>query len=360
MGWTYLPVSPGETVDARQMGDLRAAIIERRGATGLGATDGSGDPPQVASGNLCEAATINAYRQRVEELIPRYVNTDGSGERWTKPGILQAALGAGTTEWTTVPARAGGPTSAGTLETGDVMYAEHVNEMRQVINLLYLVPLEEKEGRQFATNGVGGWAWSEGDPDPVYTATAVGNHQTGGWNEHAESAPFDFHREPIGDVTVLEVKAKGALYGSGSSNTVKFINFVNGDLDDPQPTDRSWKMQIRISEARPADSARGDDTTVACENNLADDGSHSEDSKNDSGNLLEVYVIDHWHSGVFPDVPEPDGWPFWLTFVIEDFTDVINAYTAEAQATERELQIWWAKAQFNLEYAWAKLDFEYK
>jgi hypothetical protein len=359
MGWSKLPVAAGDEVKAEQIDELRAAIIERRRAVGESSTAGSGDPPDVAAEDVCCASTINAYRQRVEELFGRYIRTGGSGDPWTKAAIMAEAFGAGRTDWTTVPARAGTAVYASELVAGDVIYAEHANEMKEVIDLLYLVPLEEKSGREYATSDGSDWTWAVTDPDVTRTCGAVGNHQTGSATEHAESAPFDLAREPIGEVTVVEVKARGRLLGMDEDKRVKLVNFVNGDDEDPQPADRAWKAHVRLSTARPADSPRGEDTEVLFDNNLADDGSHTSDGKSEGHNALEVYVDDYWGPLVLSGLPESGDWPFWLTFVVEYYGSVVDAYAAEAAATGRDLQIWKAEAIYTVTKAWAKLDFEY-
>lgn len=360
MGWSKLPVAAGQEMRADEIGGLRAAIIERRRAAGLLAAAGSGDPPAVAAQEVCYAATINAYRRRLEELFVLYLRTDGSGAAWTKMAILTAAFGAGRTEWTTVPQRAGAPEYASDLAPGDVIYAEHMNEMKEVIDLLYLVPLEEQAGREFATDGGSGWTWAASDPDETRTCGAVGNHQTASAAEHAESAPFDFARKPIDPVTVLEVRAKGRLLGTNEDKRVKLVNFVNGDEDDEQPSDRAWKAQLRVSDARPAASPRGEDTEVIVENNLADDGTHTADGRNNAHNALEVYVDDYWGPVALDGLPENGDWPFWLTFVVDDYANVIAAYAAEAAASGRDLQIWRAEAVFTVTKMWARLEFVYQ
>ena len=196
MGWAKLPGSAGDEIKAEQIDELRAAIIERRRAVGINSTAGGGDPADVSPGDVCYAATINTYRQRVEGLFDHYVKTDGSGNVWTKSAILEAAFGSGRTEWTTVPARAGTPVYSATLEIGDVIYAEHINEMKTVVDLLYLVPLEEKTGREYATDNGSGWTWLDEDSDTSKTCGALGNHQTGGASEAAESAPYGFRFSP--------------------------------------------------------------------------------------------------------------------------------------------------------------------
>jgi|GEM_PF-3230586 len=359
MGWSLLPVSIGQEASAAQINELRAAIIERRRAVGFAADGGLDDPPVVASGELCAAETINAYRARLEEVIPKYLDIDESGNAWTKSAILAAAFGPGKTQWTTVPSRAGTPEDSPGLEAGDVMYVEHLNEMKDVIDLLYLVPLKEESGRQYATTTGSAWTWSETDSDIVNTAASIGNYQTGDYREDAESAPFDFVHEPVDEVTIIHVKAKGVLMGTDEDKTVKFINFVYGDPDDSQPSDRAWHAELRVSNARPAGSPRGLDTDVIYSNNLADDGTHTDDGKNDSHSLLEVYIDDYWGPRQLSGLPDYTEWPFWLTFVIEDSTGVIDAYAAEAAASGRELQIWWAKVHFTVSHIWAKLAFEY-
>ncbi len=360
MGWSELPVSEGSLVTAAQMGELRSAIIERRRAVNFAAAAGLGDPPVVSAGSLATAATLNAYRARLEEIIPHYIDTNETGYGWTKAGVISEAFGQGRTEWTRVPARAGETSYAAELVAGDVMYVEHINELKDVIDLLYLVPLKEFDGREYAADDSNGWTWSDVDGDLDNACTAHGNHQTGSYSETAESAPFDFIRHPIDPVTVVEVKAKGALRGADEDATVKFINFVNGDAGDDPPSDRDWYAELRISDDRPAGSPRGLDTEIACYNNLADDGSHTADSKNDSDQLLEVYVSDQWGPEILSHVPDEADWPFWLTFVVADHTDVIAAYAQEAAASGRELQIWWAKAQYSVTRIWAKLNFQYK
>ena len=359
MGWTKLPVSPGDEVKAEQIDELRAAIIERRRAVGMSSTSAGGDPPDVSAGDMCYAETINGYRGRMEGLFDHYVKTDGSGDVWSKSSILQAAFGSGRTEWTRVPARAGTPDYSATLEPGDVIYTEHVNEMKAALDLMYLVPLDEKSGRRYGSKDGGSWTWSDEDSDTSRTCGAVGNHQIGAAGEVAESAPFDFKFDPIGVVSVLEVKAKGNLRGTNTDLRVKFINFVNGDAGDPQPTDRTWKAQMRASSGAPSDP-RGTDTTVVFEDNLADDGSHTSDGKNSDPSLLEVYVNDYWGPRVVPSLPEAANWPFYLTFVMEDCTQVINAYIDEAHSSGRDLQIWRGEAAFTISRMWAKLDFQYK
>ena len=320
---------------------------------------GLGDPAVVAAGSLCTTATINAYRARVEEVFSYYLNTNESGNIWTKGTILPVALGK--TEWTTVPARAGTPVDSPTLAAGNVMYAEHLNEMKQVVDRLYLVSLVEKSGRQYACDNGQGWTWST-EPDG-YTSTchAQGNYQVSPiGTERAQSAPFKFSRVPIGAVTVAEVRARGRLTGSDMASTVKYINFVNNHPGDPQPSDRTWHAELRVSEHRPADSPRGTDTSVAYENNLADDGTHTQDSKNSAQTPLAVYVTDTWGPKTFASMPPPSEWPFWLTTVIEDYVPVITAYAAEAASRGRQLQIWYADAIFDITRIWARLTFQYQ
>jgi hypothetical protein len=359
MGWSYLPVAVGSEASAAQIGELRAAIIERRRAVNLSATGGLGDPAVVAAGSLCAAAKINDYRVRVEELFGAYLNTNESGNNWTKSTILQAALGK--TEWTTVPARAGAPLDSPTLAVGNVMYAEHLNEMKQVIDRLYLVALMEKAGRQYASDNGQGWIWSTEEDGYPSTCHAGGNYQASPvGSERAQSAPFKFTRNPIGAVTVAQVRTRGFLTGTDIMRTVKFINFVNNHPGDPQPSDAAWHAELRISTHRPAGSPRGTDTTVAFANNLADDGTHTQDSKNSAQTPLAVYITDYWGPKVLSGVPPPSEWPFWLTTVIEDYVPVIAAYAAEAASRGRQLQVWYADASFELSRIWARLSFQYQ
>jgi hypothetical protein len=238
------------------------------------------------------------------------------------------------------------------------MYVEHLNEMKSVIDKLYLVPLVEKEGRQFCTNTGPGWAWSGNDDDPLVTVDTTGMYGTGEQVEKGESAPFSFAGQPIGPVEVAVVKMTGSLQGIGDDLTAKFINFLLGDPGDPQPTDRDWKAELRISSERP-DDPRGGSTTKLFEDNLADDGSHTSDAKNVSTFRLEVYIQDYWGPMELSSVPDSSTWPFWLTFVMEDAEDVIVDYAAEAAATGRELQMYYARASFEVTSIWAELDFEY-
>lgn len=358
MGWSNLPVAPGAEVTAAQANEIRAAIIERRRAVGLSSTGGLGDPPLVSAGAACDTATVNADRERLEGLFASFINTNGTGQPWTKAAILEAALGAGQTEWTSVPARAGAAQYAAALPAGTVMYAEHLNEMKEVIDKLYLVSVDEKAGRQYAYNYGSGWTWSQDDDDPTSVASAVGNYGTSQVSEKAQSAPFGFARSPLGNVTVVAVRAKGVLGGTGGDLTAKSVNFIHGDEEDPQPSDRDWKATLRSSPARPLGDPRAG-TTVVFEDNLADDGSHSSDGKNTDHALLEVYIYDTWGPEEVTGLPAPEAWPFWLTFVLEDYAGVVAAYAAEAAETGRDLQIYYANVFFDVRHVWAELDFEY-
>jgi len=358
MGWTHLPVSPGEVVGAEQIAELRAAIIERRRAVGYGPGGGLGDPPEVPAGELALACRIDEYRDRIEEVLERYCNTGNPASWWTKEAALQAALGEGVTEWTNVPSRAGQKQSGPTLPEGTVMYAEHLNEMKAVLDELYIVPLAEQDGRRYCRNNGSGWEWSDTDYATGKTIVTSVNHQSGAASEKGESGPFDFRFEPVEAVSVVQVSAKGRLQGIEEDLLAKFVNFINGG--GSQPSDRDWHAQLRVSQECPTGSPR--DGEIAClefENNLADDGSHTSDGKNDADNTLEVYIDDWWGPELISNAPEPSDWPFWLTFIMDDYAAVKSAYVSEAEGSGRELYQLLGTAWFWISHIWAELDFDY-
>lgn len=357
MAWSVVPVSAGQIVQAAAIGEIRAAIIERRRAAGISPEGGGGDPPVVSAGAIATAATINAYRQAIESIIGRYVNPDNVVHRWTREGVIEAALGAGRIDWTNTPARAGGLVEDTTLPVGNLMYAEHINDMKAVLDKLYLLEIEEKPGRQYAVYD-GGWSWSETEGDPLVTAESHANALLGTpVSERAQSAPYDFVYEPVGAVSVKEVKASGALRGTDLDFTVKDISFY-GHGNGPQPSDRPWNAQMRIGTHRPADSPRGADTTTFYENDLSDNGRHAADSKNSDLSELRIFVTDNWSDVTVP-AESPSSWPYWVTYVLDDSGAIVSAYTAEAAATNRQLWQWWGSAYLAISHMWAEMDFAY-
>jgi len=358
MAWSVVPVSVGGAVQAAAIGEIRAAIIERRRAAGVGPEGGGGDPPVVSAGAVATAATINTYRQAIESIIGRYRNPGDVVHTWSKEGVVEAALGAGRFDWTNTPARAGGLVEDTSLPAGTLMYAEHLNDMKAVLDKLYILGIDERPGRQFAVYDGGGWSWSENEGDGSVTAEAHANVLLGTpVNERAQSAPYDFVFEPVGSVSVKEVKARGALRGTDLDFTVKDISFY-GHGNGPQPSDRSWNAQLRIGTHRPANSPRGSDTTVFYENDLSDNGKHDADSKNSDLSELRVFTTDNW-AGVTVPTPSPSSWPYWVTYVLDDYGSIVSGYTAEAAGSNRQLWEWWGSAYLAITHMWAEMDFVY-
>jgi hypothetical protein len=358
MAWSNVPVSVGAVVQAAAIGEIREAIIERRRAAGLGPTAGGGDPPAVSAGAVATAATINAYRQSIESMIGRYLNPGDFVHRWDKENIIRAALGEERVDWTNRPARAGGLVEDTVLPAGNVMYAEHLNDLKAVLDKLYVLEIEEQPGRQYAVYEGSGWSWSETGGDPSVTAEAHANARLGTpANERAASAPYDFVYEPVGTPKVKEVKAKGVLMGTDLDLTVKDISFY-GQGNGPQPSDRTWNAQMRMGEHRPTDSPRGPDTTTFYGNDLSDNDQHTSDSKNNDPNELRVFVSDNWSPVTVP-APGVATWPYWVTYVLDDYGSVVGAYAAEAAATDRSLWQWWGSAYLAITHMWAEMDFDY-
>lgn len=137
LAFSACPVSayiddPGAASDCdhAQIAEIRAAILERQ------AEVGGVDPGAIAADDDMDAADINAYRAAIEALIPLFYNP-ATGNAWTKSALF-AALGLGS-DWTTISGRwpaDGGPTYAATLPADTIKYAEHVNEMYEVVRAL--------------------------------------------------------------------------------------------------------------------------------------------------------------------------------------------------------------------------------
>ncbi len=129
MSWTLVPVSVGDEIKAGQLTEVRNAILERQQLVG-----GSG-PQAVNAGDTLLASIINEYRGKIDGLIPDFID-ETSGNYWTKANLFESLYGSGRTSWLRRPARAPGGQLQGSLQSGDICYIEHINEMHDVLNKL--------------------------------------------------------------------------------------------------------------------------------------------------------------------------------------------------------------------------------
>jgi len=130
MAWAALPVTADtDYIDHDQWHEIYLAIKEREDAVGI--TPNLTE--QTAADNYIEAAHINYYRGKVEALFPYFAN-ESTGETWTKSAVLNHVLGQ--SDWTRIPARDGGLTTGDVVADTDYIYAEHANELQDVINEL--------------------------------------------------------------------------------------------------------------------------------------------------------------------------------------------------------------------------------
>lgn len=142
MAFTLLPINPGDTITAAQFNEARSAVLERRDT--IGRTDTM--PFILNPGDVLKAEPslpqINGLRDVIENLanaFSAYVNP-ATEKEWFDLGNLDAfftAAGIGDgTDWTRVPARKGGLTVSSRLIKGDVVFAEHINEIRLAVLVL--------------------------------------------------------------------------------------------------------------------------------------------------------------------------------------------------------------------------------
>lgn len=129
MSWTLVPVSVGNEIKAGQLTEVRNAILERQQVVG-----GSG-PQAVNAGDTLLASIINEYRGKIDGLIPNFID-ETSGNYCTKANLFESLYGSGRTSWLRWPARAPGGQLQGSLQSGDICYIEHINEMHDVLNKL--------------------------------------------------------------------------------------------------------------------------------------------------------------------------------------------------------------------------------
>ncbi len=154
MPFVEVPVKVGDRVKASQFKEVFDGLLERYHTLGI-TTVPTGLPQcfadvdfPVDTGDVVTDGLkqINCLRQGVEHLIDSSVDLFGHSEnywnpltekRWSDPpgfGAFFTAAGIGdNTNWTRVPVRDGGLTVSSRLVKGDIVYAEHINEIRKAI-----------------------------------------------------------------------------------------------------------------------------------------------------------------------------------------------------------------------------------
>ena len=129
MAWTSIPVSVGDEIKIGQLTEVRNAILERQQVVG-------GSAPQAVNvGDALLASIINEYRGEIDSLIPDFID-ETSGNYWTKADLFENLFGSGRTDWLRRPARDPAGATQGALQSGDICYIEHINEMHDVLNKL--------------------------------------------------------------------------------------------------------------------------------------------------------------------------------------------------------------------------------
>lgn len=130
MPFTLLPISVGDVTTAAQFNEARSAVLERGNTVGFALP---GLPFARSPGNIMVASgDINGLRNEIESFVTAYVNP-ADEDFWSLPELFAAAgIGDGS-NWTRVPARKGGLTVSSRLSVGDVIYAEHINEIRLAV-----------------------------------------------------------------------------------------------------------------------------------------------------------------------------------------------------------------------------------
>jgi hypothetical protein len=150
MAWATVPVVALQNILEVNFDEVRAAIIERRDAAGLGwvVTDVTTDGCQAR-------AVLNNYRAWVEVLIPLFANPAAAFVPYTKATCLTAAIGA--VDWVANP----DPPAARR------MYVREINELRSVLNLLLWLRIDPT-----IAGSASYWSWPGGGSSNISWAAA--------------------------------------------------------------------------------------------------------------------------------------------------------------------------------------------
>ncbi|MCX7806288.1 MAG: hypothetical protein N3A38_14035 [Planctomycetota bacterium] len=227
MGWNLVPVEPGQKMLAAQMEEVREALTER-----MVAVQAASPPLIIYPGNRIMASQINTYRLHIEQVIAgsfrrKFVNHLGGigegdhPEPWTLADLLTEYYGEPREYWTRFPARWGGTLEEGELQPGDRCLAEHINELRGVLDLLQWVRITESQytpGKIAADRVLyarSGWTWAEAWAN---VKDSYVNHGPGGVEyEGNNDARMWAYREPGAtyQATLAHVKGRYVydLYG---------------------------------------------------------------------------------------------------------------------------------------------------
>ncbi len=166
-GWSTVPVTGNtDAILETQFDEVRAAILERGVSLGLTLTV----TDVTTDGDQAEAVLTN-YRANIETLIPYYANPDSNYAAYTKTTCLTAALGQA--DWTAV----------GTPKT---MKADHINELRLVLNTMSWIAVNTDSYAYSRKSGE-----TEGDTGGIATAWAI--------------ASADYSTSSYGEATVTGV-----------------------------------------------------------------------------------------------------------------------------------------------------------
>jgi len=183
MAWATMPAVAATAILKAQFDEVRAAIVERCNATGESSV---GLPVAAANGDQARA-TLTAYRAKVDNLIPQFVNP-ATWNPYAKNALLTALIGAA--DWVANP-------DAVPLR----MFIREINELRTVLNALLWVSFNFDTiitGREWTWDSLAGssdvswgaaWAAALAAYPPMFPAVIATGYAGFGTTAYSPSPP---------------------------------------------------------------------------------------------------------------------------------------------------------------------------
>lgn len=183
MAWATMPAVAATAILKAQFDEVRAAIVERCNATG---ESSAGLPVAAANGDQ-PRATLTAYRAKVDNLIPQFVDP-ATWNPYAKNTLLTALIGAA--DWVANP-------DAVPLR----MFIREINELRTVLNALRWVAFNFDTiitGREWSWDAGAGssdvswaaaWAAALGAYPPMFPAVIATGYAGFGTTAYSPSPP---------------------------------------------------------------------------------------------------------------------------------------------------------------------------